>query len=253
MSRPRTRDLTASLALVVVLVLLNPATAFAGNSLRPTGLRVSVTNVDLATYMVDFDVTLNTTNWDTVFNAAPPTLGNLGDRFYSEFWVAVTTCVPPCTGTQISPTINAVEYGDGSVIPGITDLPMVAPNQYVGSFSHQYPGPGLYPLRVGASLNTFSASGSVSFTTGNPVITSTRVVFPAWIGITTTINYSPTPQVIGVTNTPGSNQPYPPTTGTGLNIPFTENVLEVPTASDAGLFGLALLLLGVGIVTLLRR
>ena len=229
-----------------VVFLLATASAFAVG--HPTGIKVTVTSVNTASFQVDFDVTVYT---DVPYTATPT--GVLGDYFATPFFSG------SFVGTWLNPPpLPAIDYGDGSPTVARTTIPPAGPGVYRGSFSHVYPGPGNYPLRAG-TMGAFGPAGASPVTTGNPF---TVVGSFSYIGHLTTgsliftPNYStPSGFVFGASNYPNSNQPYPTTSGSGfLVIPAGGGggISDIPTMSFGGLLFLGLLLSAAALYFLRR-
>lgn len=172
-----------------------------------------------------------------------------------------------------NPTIQPVEFGDGQFVPGPPILPLVNPGPqygtFRGSFTHTYPAsPDTFTIRAAAAslfLGENSASNPylTGLTTGRPGIVvgngqTFRVARFSWGSpggtTTTTTSWSGSPTSWGayaiLTSTVTSQL------GRVLAITNTAlvdfNAAAIPTASAAGLFGLALLLAGIGIIIMRR-
>jgi hypothetical protein len=212
----------AAVLLATVLALSLGATAQAAQ--RPTGIRITIVNVNPVTRVVDFNVTLNI---DPGPSPVGPPQGLMGNFFSNGVGV----------GTLLNPVVNAVNYGDAVIIPRTT-IPLFSPGVFRGSFSHTYAAPGTYTIRVGAA-------GLVGYTTtagalgpGTPIV----VANASWRGPTimggTTISSLPPPNnpfVIALTNT------------------ATVTLAAVPTLPLVALWTLVAVLLGVGAWMLRRR
>lgn len=183
-------------------------------SAQLAGVAVTPTNVDVGTLTADVDLTV----WYG------------GTVAFSTAWVGDTT--------GFGTIANALEWGDGSVIPPIypTGLPFIATTTppgapgpvraYRGSFSHVYPAEGVYTATI--------ASHGLVFQTGY-----------GFTGNTQTFQ-TPTYSVFGgtrmvLTNTAEINL-VPPTTPT----------IEIDTVSDLGLLLLALAIGAAGLFLIKR-
>ena len=249
-----------ALPIFAFLLLFATVTTIAQAQGRPAGIRITVTNVDSTSGQVDFDVTLNTATYYG-YGTISPRYGLLGSYVFTSFYA--TTYPPGYTGQLLNPVVPAIDYGDGSVVGNI-QIPQVGPNQYRGSFSHTYPGPGTYDLRASANSVLLGPTTSVTFTTGNQVTnpnqysSGSQTIYGSWVGrsffggATTYRLVGPVGNVHvwGVSNSVTSGSPYG-AAGGGLAI-TAPPVIEVPTASDFGLLILALLLGGMGAVILRR-
>lgn len=207
-------------ALVAGSLTLGPRAEAAG---RPVGLRVSVTSVVGLT--VNFDVTLYT---NYVFTANTPN-GLLGNLFVTPFFFSYT-------GTLINPVINAVDYGDGSIIPGQV-IPAVGAGVYRGSFSHAYAAPATYTITGGASGPYMGYLATNTVTQGNPVAATAGgySVYSPFAGTTLYFTFGlAAPYVVGITNTASAV------------------ITAVPAMPLGALWALAALFLATG-VFLLRR
>jgi hypothetical protein len=226
---------------------------------RITG--ISVTPTGGMGLTADFDLAMTTTGsplgvWSTLTyygRPAPPYRGQLGDRYslhtYGGFGTPARAEI-----ILVDPQVNAIEFGSpGSVPVAGTTLSAVTPGTpgaYRGSFSHTYPAPGDYTVRVGAVFNfqytlggapqTITNGNPVVVATGSPLVYTSNFFFYSSTGTATIpFTYSTTApgQTVGITNTavvsPGSFQ-------------------VIPTASEIGLIALAVVL-GTAGVLLLRR
>lgn len=249
----------APAALVAAVLGLAPDAPVAAQLRRITG--ISVTPTGGVGLTADFDLGLTTTGSPPgVFSTAtyygrptPPYQGQLGDRYTLHTYGGFGT---PARAELIlvSPQVNAIEFGSpGSVPVDGTTLSAVTPGTpgaYRGSFSHTYPAPGDYTVRVGAVFNfNFTIGGAPqTITNGNPVVVGTgsplvytsNFFFYSSTGTNTlAFTYSGTApgQTVGVTNT-------------AVVSPGTFFV--IPAASEIGLIVLAVLLGTAGLL-LLRR
>ena len=137
---------------------------------RPSGLRVTVTDVDGPSGVVSFDVTLNTVEVYGVPTLTTPT-GLLGDYIFTEFYA--TTYPPGFTGQLLSPVVPALDHGATTVAGNIVDrskIPLVAPGTYRGSFSFTYPGNGPYNLKAATSaMMSLGTTAAPTITTGTAI------------------------------------------------------------------------------------
>ena len=153
---------------------------------------------------------------------------------YADYTYAFSTLFIGANTFFGSPLVPAIDWGDGSTVPAFgygpsTGIPQVATSTvinginvdvYRGSFSHTYPDTSPYTITVFSTVNP-----GTPYSTGYQLVTGN--ILPVTYG-TGTVNYV-------VTNTL--------TTGAAE---------EIPTASEAGLLALALLLAGLGIFQLRR-
>ncbi len=131
-----------------------------------------------------------------------------------------------------TPTVPAIDWGDGSTMPPITvlggGLPLLGtytvtnfgglqvPSKVYGAlFSHTYPSFGSFTV-VTASFPGINFSPSITGVTGNYTYRGTYVGFPVFIFTNSTV------------------------------VTLLANVLDIPTASTAGLGILALILAAAG-------
>jgi len=176
-------------------------------------------------------------------------------------WVTAYGGGLPFPAEVLDPQIPAVDFGDGNVAPGTPILPLVNTGPqygtFRGSFTHTYPpAPNAFTIRAAAAslfLGPNSAGNPYvgDLTAGRPGVVvrdgdTFRVERLGWTGtgsqswashtFTYTVD-SPQGRVLAITNTAlvnfGAMEP-------------------IPASSAAGLFALALLLAGVGII-LMRR
>lgn len=222
---------------------------------RPSGVRVTVTNVDSNTNTVDFDVTLNTNSVYGNPTVTSPT-GLLGDYIFTTFYA--TTYPPGYTGRVLSPVIHAVDHGDTGATDNLIPrdrIPQVGAGVYRGSFSHTYPGPGTYTIEAEAAAQMGNVS-TVSITTGtaltNPNQTPTTPTgsvsfLGSWIGrsffggATTYAFVGPlgVPFQWGVRNSTVAE--------------ITPPAEVIPTVSEFGLMALAVALASAACLLLYRR
>lgn len=250
----------AAVFIAAVLLLVVHSAVFAQG--RPSGIRITVTNVDTVSGQVDFDVTLNTSAPYGVPPAATPS-GFLGDYLFTVFYA--TTYPPGYTGRLLDPAVMAIDYGDGNTIPR-TKIANVGPGQFRGSFSHTYPGPGIYDLRATAAALQIGNTGTVVPTTGNVITnpnqapttpTGTASFLGSWYGRSFfggALTYNlvavagGAQHVWAFSNSVTSGSPNG-AAGGGLLIP----TVPIPTASEIGLLLLAAAIAAAGVFQLVRR
>ena len=162
-----------------------------------------------------------------------------------------------------NPQIAPVDYGDGNVATGVPILPLVNPGTpqygtFRGSFTHTYPpAPDTFTIKAAAASLFLGANSPgnpyvAGLTAGRPGVVvgyagTYQVERYGWSGTgTTTWNSatftyrvaSPAGRILAITNT--------------ALVDFAAAAAPIPTSSAAGLFALALLLAGLGII-LMRR
>lgn len=228
-----------------------PAFERGGPAFFQVGIRASVENVDEAALEAELGVTMYE------LSISPTTgtrgiAGRIGTPYYG---------------------VPALDYGDGSTV-STTVLPLASPNggpngtnvYRATGFTHTYPGSGFYDP-IAATGCCAGATGSLLYrvysgtsfvgsygpypispstlptiVTGNP-LTLTNLTF------TTTFFYTSFVSFNGVLRYAVTNGAFDAAGTRGVSL---GSILDVPTASDIGLFALGLLLLAAGVVQLRR-
>lgn len=248
------------IALFAVLLVFVHSTALAQG--RPSGIRVTVTNLDLPTLTADFDVTLNTSSVYGNPTLTAPT-GLLGDYIFTTFYA--TTYPPGFTGTLLSPAVVAIDHGDtagtGNIVTRATIAPD-GPGSYRGSFSYTYPAIGAYTIEASAASMLGLGTTMVTVTTGSTITNPNQYptgggnsFLGSWVG-RSFFGGSLTYNLVGPTANPpfqwGVRNQTPPSGAGAVDFNALQSVTAIPTASEVGLFLLALMVGGAAIF-LLRR
>ena len=250
------RLLLAAIALIGSGLFTAPTAEAQG---RPSGVRVTVTNIDSMTNTVDFDVTLNTVGVYGYPTVASPT-GLLGDYIFTTFYAA--TYPPGYTGQLLSPAVVALDHGDSTATNNTVPrdrIPQASPGVYRGSFSHTYPAQGTYTIEATAAammgLGT-ATIGTIPITTGsfltNPNQTPTmptgaQSFLGSWVG-RSFFGGATTYNLVGPL---GVTFPWGVRNSTEVEI-TPSDALPIPTLSEVGLLALASAL-ALAALAILRR
>lgn len=204
------------------------------------GIRVTVSNVDVAMRSADLDLTVYT-------------------RGYGPNGAAGAYAGVPMLGYP------ALDFGDGSTLPSatlaLTDLGggPGGSNVYrsLASFSHTYPATGAATARAAVSCVGCFRLSYVLFPPGSPApaaFTATSDRRPTSVigNLPLRLDYAGTSyNAFLSTSVRYASAYYPVITNTAPV--FLPSVLEIPTASSWGLIALGASLLGAGIIALRRR
>ena len=160
-TRARRSRLPLTLALAAG-VLVGAAPAFG----HPLVTGIAISKVEVNGSVLDLDVDLYKSS-----TMAPTTVTWMGD------YVRRSQATPSGASTVsasylLTPSIPAVDFGDGSVVPRTTVTSVVAPgtpNVWRKSFSHTYALPGPYEVRVGTWVGTIFSPATFSPDAGSPV------------------------------------------------------------------------------------